>query len=330
MTDIVHLLQRQDAAAARFSPIEAYADRLHTVVQDLLRQRSVSVSPLCNLARDILLDVREAPNLETIFPESGRSPADQPISPERPADSCVYMAGIQTARLIAWTASHWQAWLDRRELLTIAALLQDVGLLPTKSAHPMTPRQLRTHRPELLLGHPELGAAVAGSITGYAVDLPRLIAEHHERLDGTGYPRQLRSRRLSAPSRFLAIAVRFMELQDDSPQQDGACSNRPQHLTTVVKAAVPYQPVAEMLFREAARGDWDLTLTIGFLESLGFCAGDEQMFPEESPHRMGLSRFGRARLRAEPGHGVIPQPHFGFVRRTAIELPLGERQRRQS
>jgi len=319
MTDVVRSLPRQDSTADPFSRMKPYADRLHAAVQQLLKQKSVSVSPFRNLARDILLDVREAPDMGIILPESGRSPGDQPISPGTPAESCVYTGGIQTARLIAWAASHRHTWLDRRELLTVAALLQDVGLLLLKSAYSMTPRQLVLRRPELFHKHPELGASLAGSITGCSVDLSRLIAQHHERLDGTGYPRQLRSRRLSETSRFLAIVVRFVELWHDHPQQDRACSSPPQHLTTAASEAVACQPAAERLFREALRGDWDLTLANGFLETLGFQVSAERMFSEEAPRPMALSRFGRMMLRIEPGHAVASRPHFDSRNCTALQ-----------
>lgn len=318
MTAVARSLPQREAPVDRLGRIEPYANRLHTAVQNLLTQRCVSVSPFRSLARDLLLDVRERPELQAVLPEPGPSPDDRPIAPDSPAESAVYTAGIQTARLIAWTASHRQAWLDRRELITTAALLQDVGLLLVTTGRPMTPRQLLADRPQLFRRHPEFGAALAGGITDSAVDLPQLIAQHHERLDGTGYPRQTVSRHLPETSRFLAIAVRFVELWHEVLKQENRGSNRPRHLAvTGVQADVSHRDAAEALFREAVRGDWDRTLVIGLLESLGFRISDQSMFADEIPRSMALSRFGRLMIRTDTSHATIRQPRQTSAPRTA-------------
>ena len=43
-------------------------------------------------------------------------------------------------------------------------------------------------------------------------DVPQLAATHHEKLDGTGYPRRLGGDQLSVPDRVLAIADIFEAL----------------------------------------------------------------------------------------------------------------------
>jgi len=57
--------------------------------------------------------------------------------------------------------------------------------------------------------HPARGAKVLSPLLGFYPDLPAGVLAHHERWDGTGYPRGLKGRRIPLSSRLVAIADTF-------------------------------------------------------------------------------------------------------------------------
>lgn len=55
-----------------------------------------------------------------------------------------------------------------------------------------------------LVVHPHVGQLLLAQLTDYPKDIIRAVAEHHERLDGSGYPHRLTAERISPMGRLLA------------------------------------------------------------------------------------------------------------------------------
>ncbi|MBI5255468.1 MAG: HD domain-containing protein [Burkholderiales bacterium] len=56
-----------------------------------------------------------------------------------------------------------------------------------------------------LVVHPHVGSLLIAQLTNYPPSLSRAVAEHHERLDGSGYPHGLRSEQVSPQGRLLSV-----------------------------------------------------------------------------------------------------------------------------
>jgi len=97
---------------------------------------------------------------------------------------------------------------DRVEGVRLAATLHDIGKIGIPSALLTKPTQLNVHELGLIRTHSEIGHAIPGG-----VQLPWPIAEvlvqHHERLDGSGYPRGLRADAIILEARIVAVADVF-------------------------------------------------------------------------------------------------------------------------
>jgi putative nucleotidyltransferase with HDIG domain len=102
-----------------------------------------------------------------------------------------------------------------QELLRRGALLHDVGKLavPTRILAGAGP--LSDHEWELVRAHPGRGAAIVSRLVG-GDDVAGIVAAHHERLDGGGYPRGLKGAEIPALARIIAVAEAFdaMTAQD--------------------------------------------------------------------------------------------------------------------
>ena len=70
-------------------------------------------------------------------------------------------------------------------------------------------RELTAAERREILTHPQRGADVLAPLNGFYPELARGVLYHHERWDGSGYPRQLKGKRIPLASRIVAIADTF-------------------------------------------------------------------------------------------------------------------------
>ena len=60
-----------------------------------------------------------------------------------------------------------------------------------------------------VMTHPQRGAEVLAQLAPFYPELPRAVLCHHERWDGSGYPRHLKGRRIPIEARIVSIADTF-------------------------------------------------------------------------------------------------------------------------
>ena len=96
------------------------------------------------------------------------------------------------------------------------ALLHDIGMLKIPDALYLNPRQLGPREWQMIKAHPMLSYRILKGFS--ASDTIALTAyEHHERLDGTGYPRALVGEKISLYSRILAVADSYESMTTKRP-----------------------------------------------------------------------------------------------------------------
>jgi diguanylate cyclase (GGDEF)-like protein len=102
---------------------------------------------------------------------------------------------------------------DRLERLVLAAVLHDVGKVGIPSSIVMKPGPLTVVEWAVMRKHPEIGASM---IEGAAQDdLADWVRYHHERPDGTGYPRGLAGDDIPLESRIVAVADAYETMTHD-------------------------------------------------------------------------------------------------------------------
>ncbi len=104
------------------------------------------------------------------------------------------------------------AGFDERTLRSIerVALFHDIGKLHealTDIFH--DPSKLTPEERRAVMTHPQRGAEVLAPLSAFYPDLGKGVAAHHERWDGTGYPRGLKGKRIPLTARVVAIADSF-------------------------------------------------------------------------------------------------------------------------
>jgi HD-GYP domain-containing protein (c-di-GMP phosphodiesterase class II) len=127
------------------------------------------------------------------------------------ANDAVTGAHVRRVAAIALVLGE-EARLDERTLRSIerVALFHDIGKLHgalTDIFHEET--KLTPEERRAVMTHPQRGAEVLAPLEGFFPDLPKGVAAHHERWDGTGYPRGLKGKKIPLAARVVAIADSF-------------------------------------------------------------------------------------------------------------------------
>jgi len=99
---------------------------------------------------------------------------------------------------------------EAADLLHKAAPLYDIGKMGVPSEVLRNPGKLSAPDLERMRRHPELGAEIIGEHEDPVLALARTVAlTHHERWDGTGYPKKLKGNDIPWSGRVMAIVDTF-------------------------------------------------------------------------------------------------------------------------
>jgi PAS domain S-box-containing protein/putative nucleotidyltransferase with HDIG domain len=151
------------------------------------------------------------------------------------------------------------------ELLRTAALLHDIGKIVVPAEILSKPGRLTEPEMQLIRQHAAAGAEIVGPI-GFAPDVAEMIRQHHERLDGTGYPSALRGSTILPEARILAVA----------DVVEAMVSHRPYRPARAIEAAV-----AELEDGAGSRYDGDVCeAAISLVREQGFTFGRSTPFPQ--------------------------------------------------
>lgn len=119
-------------------------------------------------------------------------------------------------RLSAYAALVGEALGEDADILRVASRLHDVGMAGTADTALTKPGPLTRDERREMQEHAELGHAM---LKGSGIDVLDAAAEialtHHERWDGTGYPRRLEGEDIPLAGRILAVADAFDAMTTD-------------------------------------------------------------------------------------------------------------------
>ena len=105
---------------------------------------------------------------------------------------------------------------DARESLRKAALLHDVGKIAIPDSTLLKPGPLDSNEWEVMRQHVRFGEMIVRGIAEIS-DAIEPVATHHERYDGTGYPRGLKGEKIPLLGRLLAVVDAYSAMTLDRP-----------------------------------------------------------------------------------------------------------------
>jgi len=118
-----------------------------------------------------------------------------------------YTAGHQrrVTKLCRAIATHMDFDWERIQGLRMAAAIHDLGKINIPSAILNKPSPISEHELAIIQMHPYTAYEILKDIQ-FPWPIAETIYQHHERLDGSGYPRHLKGKEILLEARILAVA----------------------------------------------------------------------------------------------------------------------------
>ncbi len=183
--------ERQRFIDVRNQMITAVAE----VFQDISRLQPLPVTKLENLADSLLLPLLERSNI--IFPYLH-------IMDNR--GEYLFRHSVNVA-VLSGILGAWLKWPqeDLRDLV-LAGLLHDVGKVSIPSPILDKPGKLLSYEMEIMKFHAQLGFDLVKDCNQLSPAVKEGVWQHHERIDGTGYPQKLVAEAISPIGKVIAVA----------------------------------------------------------------------------------------------------------------------------
>ncbi len=139
------------------------------------------------------------------------------------------------------------------KLLGLAAMVHDIGQLrlPLNLLRKIEPYSVQDHK--LVQAHCEIGESILNQFPNFPQESKHMVLQHHERLDGSGYPHGLEGKNISELTQILSIADTY------DAQISGRCSQPP----------VPPARALSELYRGALAGQYAMTFVQQLIQLLG-------------------------------------------------------------
>jgi len=133
-----------------------------------------------------------------------------------------YTAGHERRVAELTVATATRMGIDGRQLedLRLAALIHDVGKISVPAEILSKPGRLTTTEFELIKVHAQAGHDVLQPIA-FESPVATMVLQHHERLDGSGYPNGLHGEEILREARVLAVADVYEAMTAHRPYRPG-------------------------------------------------------------------------------------------------------------
>lgn len=131
--------------------------------------------------------------------------------------------GGHTKRVLEYSlATGRQLGLEQKELeaLRLSALLHDIGKIGIEDSILRKQAPLDMEEAAMMRRHPELGAEILGHVPQLKDIIPGMLC-HHERVDGNGYPKGFKKRKIPLAARIISVADAFDAMTTTRPYRKG-------------------------------------------------------------------------------------------------------------
>lgn len=140
-------------------------------------------------------------------------------------------------------------------------LLHDVGKLGVPDVILRKPGPLDAEETELMRAHVEIGASLLEPIPGFD-SVREIVLSHHERWDGSGYPRGLHGEEIPLAARLFAVCDAYDAMTTDRPYR--AALAEAQAVAQLEEGAgAQFDPEAVREFVSLVRAGFSVSATIG-------------------------------------------------------------------
>ena len=166
----------------------------------------------------------------------------------------------------------------QQQLVYLAGLVHDIGKIGLPPGLLEKPGPLTLDERRVMEEHSEIGEGILKRVENYA-EIAKIVRNHHERVDGHGYPDGLREDEIPLLARIISVADAYNAMTSDRPYRD----------------AMPSR-VARLRLAQAVESQFDTSVVAAFEAIL---AGADERY------RSGLEL---KKLRLSSSRAVAPAP----------------------
>jgi putative nucleotidyltransferase with HDIG domain len=156
---------------------------------------------------------------------------------------------------------------EQQRLVHLCGLVHDIGKVGLPPGLLEKGGALTLEERRQMEQHPVIGERILSKVDDYA-DIARIVRHHHERVDGLGYPDNLKEDEIPLLSRIISVADAYNAMTSDRPYRDAMPSRvarlrlaqavESQFDTTVVAAFEAVLAGASDAYRSGQREDFSL------------------------------------------------------------------------
>jgi len=225
------------SSSQKLSPEKSFDDAQKSVISEKVKKYWLDSTKalMANAEEGKLPSPKVYNNLRNSIIEEVHNKIDmvQCINQLRINDEYTYSHCVNTAVLASVFAKEF-AFSDKHlKEITLGAMLHDLGKMRVPKVLLYKPSKLAPDEMEIVKRHPELGYKMIKQM-----DVPEIVAgmayNHHEKINGTGYPRKLTESQLSVYDQIMAIIDVYDALISDRPY----------------KKAIPFHQAINILYLE--------------------------------------------------------------------------------
>ena len=156
---------------------------------------------------------------------------------------------------------------EEQQLVHLCGLVHDIGKVGLPPGLLEKAGALTLEERRQMEQHPVIGERILSKVEDYT-DIARIVRSHHERVDGLGYPDNLKGENIPLLSRIIAVADAYNAMTSHRPYRDAMPSRvarlrlaqavESQFDTTVVAAFEAVLAGASDAYRSGQREDFSL------------------------------------------------------------------------
>jgi hypothetical protein len=182
-------------------------ERVARLLCDIQARRLVSFASFVGVAEELIDEARAG------------LPLRFPVVPVLPVPRFVAAHAVTVAALMARLAPHDFEWANQPVIPVALAMMMDVGMLAVPSATLCKPTEWTDEDRRSVERHPQVGADLLREVMPELGPLAEVVAAHHERPDGTGYPNGKTGDAIPTLAAFLQVADEYAGRLTDRPHR---------------------------------------------------------------------------------------------------------------
>jgi HD-GYP domain-containing protein (c-di-GMP phosphodiesterase class II) len=184
-------------------------DFTEKIFTDFVTKNELSIKLISEKAKELIDKVKERRHF--ILRLSGMKSVEK---------NYIVVHSVKTA--ILCTAVGIQLRLPPHKLIELgmAALLHEIGMIRLPPQLYMSNKVLTPQEKRAITAHTVLGFKILKSYS-FPMSVCLSVLEHHEHMDGTGYPRGLTGERISVPAKILGVCGAYAALISKRPYRSG-------------------------------------------------------------------------------------------------------------